>query len=49
VVTSPLTGGVDEAPVSDDEFALSGFPEFVRSGDGFGGTPAAVALMRAAG
>jgi hypothetical protein len=24
-----------EAPVSDDGFALAGFPEFVRSGDGF--------------
>ena len=37
VVTSPMTGGVDDAPAGDDGFALSGFPEFVRSGDGFCG------------
>jgi hypothetical protein len=35
VVTSPMTGGVDEAAAGEDGFALSGFPEFVRSGDGF--------------
>jgi hypothetical protein len=32
-----MAGGVDEASVADDGFALSGFPEFVRSGDGFWG------------
>jgi hypothetical protein len=32
-----MTGGVDEAPVSEDEFPVAGFPEFVRSDNGFWG------------
>jgi hypothetical protein len=35
-----VASGVDDAAgmsAGDDEFALSGFPEFVRSGDGFWG------------
>jgi hypothetical protein len=28
---------LDDAAAGDDEFALSGFPEFVRSGGGFCG------------
>jgi hypothetical protein len=37
LVASSIAGGVDEAPVSDDGFAGSGFSEFVRSSDGFWG------------
>jgi hypothetical protein len=37
VVTSSTADGVDDTPAGDDEFVLSGFPEFVRSGDGFCG------------
>jgi hypothetical protein len=32
-----MTGGDDEVSAGDDGFALFGFPEFVRSGDGFCG------------